>query len=148
MCSSDLWARAVIPTIIAQALERSEIRLGSLEPRRDLTFVEDTVSGFIAAATRPEATGRTIQLGTGTELSVGELVQTVGDLLGKELVPVGDSARVRPQRGEVDRLISDPSLARELLGWSAQTEVAEGLRRTITWIDANRGRFRPDTYAI
>src|SRR3954462_6262168 len=97
-------ARAIIPTIVAQALAGSTLRLGALHPRRDLTFVDDTVAGFLAAAVQDAAVGRTIQLGTNHDVSVGELVEKVGEILGRALSVEEDAARVRPAASEVERL--------------------------------------------
>lgn len=135
-------ARAVIPTIISQALRGDVLRLGSLDPRRDLTFVTDTVDGFVRAATSPEAVGRTVQLGTGHDVSVGDIVDTVARLVGKDLTVEQDPDRVRPEGSEVMRLIASPKLAGELLGWSARIDLEEGLRTTIEWIERSRERFR------
>jgi dTDP-glucose 4,6-dehydratase len=141
-------ARAVIPTIVSQALEGDTLRLGSLDPRRDLTFVADTVDGFVRAAGSPDAVGRTVQLGTGHDVSVADVVQTVGEILGKELNVTHDPERIRPEASEVMRLISSPRLAAELLGWTPQVDLAEGLRRTVEWIERSRERFRTEHYVI
>jgi dTDP-glucose 4,6-dehydratase len=141
-------ARAVIPTIISQALAGSAVRLGSLEPRRDLTYVQDTVDGFVAAACAPGAVGRTVQLGTNTDISVGELVGAIGELLGRELEVEVDDRRVRPDGSEVARLVSGPFLARELLGWEPRTDLRAGLAQTIAWIERNARRYRADDYVI
>jgi NAD dependent epimerase/dehydratase len=141
-------ARAVVPTIVTQALAEQPVRLGSLHPRRDLTFVADTVAGFIAAAQAPEAVGETLQLGTGVDVSVGDLVRIVGDLLGRELVVETDSERVRPAKSEVERLISDPSRAQELMGWEPSVDLREGLAQTMEWIERNASRYRTDHYVI
>jgi dTDP-glucose 4,6-dehydratase len=141
-------ARAVIPTIISQALAGDTLRLGSLDPRRDLTFVTDTVDGFVRAATSDAAVGRTVQLGTERDVSVGDIVDTVGELLGKELQVTQDPDRVRPENSEVMRLISSPQLAGELLGWTPTVSLEDGLQRTIDWIAASRERFRTDQYVI
>jgi NAD dependent epimerase/dehydratase len=141
-------ARAVIPTIISQALAGGPVRLGSLTPRRDLTYVEDTVAGFLAAADAPAAVGRTIQLGTGHDVSVGDIVAMVGEILGRKLEVEHDADRVRPANSEVERLISDPSLAFELTGWRPQIDLREGLARTIEWMESNTGRYRTDHYVI
>ena len=142
-------ARAVIPTIISQALAGPQLRLGSTDPRRDLTFAEDTAAGFVAAATAPEAAvGRTVQLGTGESVSVGEIVELVGELLGVALEVETDAARVRPEASEVRVLISDPSRARELLGWEPSVPLRDGLERTLRWIEANQARFRTGEYVI
>jgi len=139
-------ARAVIPTIITQALAGSTLRLGSLDPRRDLTFAQDTAAGFVAAAQCDAAIGRTIQLGTGEAVSIGEIVDLVGDILGRELEVQTDEQRVRPAASEVQLLLSDPSLAREVTGWEPQVGLRDGLSQTIAWIEANRDRFRTGEY--
>ena len=141
-------ARAVIPTIISQALEGDVLRLGSLDPRRDLTFVTDTVDGFVRAAQSPAAIGRTVQLGTEHDVSVGDIVRVVGELLGKELTVELDPARVRPEGSEVMRLISSPRLAGELMGWAPTVGLEDGLRRTIEWIERSRARYRTEHYVI
>src|SRR5690242_17582050 len=130
-------ARAIIPTIISQALAGQAVRLGSLHPRRDLTFVEDTVAGFVAAATHDAAVGRTIQLGTNHDVSVGDLVEMVGEVLGRDLVVETDPQRVRPEKSEVQRLVSGPFLAAELLEWEPRVNLRDGLARTIDWIERN-----------
>jgi NAD dependent epimerase/dehydratase len=139
-------ARAVIPTIITQALAGPTLRLGALDPRRDLTFVEDTAAGFIAAALADDAIGSTIQLGTGDSVSVGEIVDLVGELLGRDLQVETDPTRIRPPLSEVQLLLSDPARARRVTGWSPQVPLREGLARTITWVEANAGRFRTGEY--
>jgi dTDP-glucose 4,6-dehydratase len=141
-------ARAVIPTIISQALAGGPVRLGSLTPRRDLTYVEDTVSGFLAAAASEAAIGRTLQLGTGHDVSVGDIVDMVGELLGRTLEVEHDETRVRPAQSEVERLISDPSLARELTGWQPEHDLRDGLAQTIEWMQSNTARYRTDHYVI
>jgi NAD dependent epimerase/dehydratase len=142
-------ARAVTPTIITQALAGDTVKLGSLDPRRDLTYVTDTVAGMIAAATSADDTvGRTIQLGTGEAVSIGEILETVGELLGKRLIPELDEARVRPEHSEVQLLLSDPTLAKSVLGWTPTVSLAEGLSYTIEWISNNTIRYRTGEYAI
>jgi len=141
-------ARAIVPTIVSQAVTRPVLRLGSLDPRRDLTFVGDTAAGFIAASLAPGVDGATVQLGTGRDVSIGELVELVGKLLGRALEVELDAARVRPEGSEVQRLISDPSRALALLGWSPEVGLEEGLRRTIAWIERNPSFFTPERYAI
>jgi NAD dependent epimerase/dehydratase len=141
-------ARAVIPTIIGQALAGSTLRLGSLDPRRDLTFVEDTVAGFVAAARADGAIGTTVQLGTGEAVSVREIVELVGGLLGKELVVEIDPKRVRPPASEVELLLSDPARAASLCGWEPTVGLRDGLERTVAWIQAHAGLFRTGEYAI
>jgi len=140
--------RAVLPTIVVQALSGGTIRLGSLDPRRDMTFVSDTVAGFIAAAISDDAEGRTLQLGTGTDHSVGEMVEAVGKAVGRELEVETDPARVRPAASEVERLISDPSRMNECTSWQAETGLDEGISLMTAWIGENLDRFRPDEYAV
>ena len=139
-------ARAVIPTIIMQALTSDRLRLGSLDPRRDLTYAADTAAAMIAAACTPEAVGRTIQLGTGTDVSIGEIVEMVGRLLGKALEVELDEQRVRPPNSEVGRLISSPALAEEILGWQPKVDLADGLQRTIRWVEQSPQLFRAAEY--
>ena len=122
------------------------IRLGSLDPRRDMTFVTDTAAGFIAAAESDAALGRTVQLGTGTDHSIGEIVETVGEILGRELDVELDEQRVRPPDSEGMRLISSPALASELMGWKPTVDLREGLERTLKWIEANLHRYRVGDY--
>jgi len=141
-------ARAVVPTIISQALAGDTLKLGATDPRRDLTFVEDTARGYEAAATADAAVGQTIQLGTGHDVSIGEVVDMVADVLGKELTVETDQARIRPEKSEVMRLISDPAKAAELTGWRPEVELREGLERTIAWIEQNQSRYRVGDYAI
>ncbi|HEY1478973.1 MAG TPA: GDP-mannose 4,6-dehydratase [Gaiellales bacterium] len=141
-------ARAVIPTIISQALAGGSLKLGSLDPTRDLTFVTDTADGFIAAAVSDAAIGRTLQLGTGYDVSIGDLVEMVSKIVGRELPVELDAARVRPANSEVMRLISDPELAGQLTGWRHRVSLEDGLSQTIDWIGANQARFRTDHYVI
>jgi NAD dependent epimerase/dehydratase len=141
-------ARAVIPTIISQALRGNVVRLGSLDPQRDLTYVDDTVAGMVAAALTPAAVGQTVQLGTGHAVSVAEIVASVGEILGEELQTELDQSRVRPEGSEVQLLVSKPELAASLLGWAPSVDLREGLERTICWLRGNAGRYRSDEYAI
>jgi NAD dependent epimerase/dehydratase len=127
--------RAVLPTMLRQLLAgRSEIRLGRLDPRRDLTFVADTVDGFVRAAVAPGVEGETIQLGTGRADSIGELFELAKRLLDVEATVVEDPARMRPDASEVLVLRSDPTKARDLLGWEATTSLEAGLEATIDWL--------------
>lgn len=127
--------RAVLPTMLRQLLEgRSEIRLGRLDPRRDLTFVSDTVDGYVRAALADGIDGETIQLGTGRAESIAELFEIASRLLGARVTVVQDPARMRPDASEVMVLQSDPSRARALLGWEASTALEQGLGETIAWL--------------
>lgn len=130
--------RAVLPTMIRQLLAgRSEIRLGRLDTRRDLTFVSDTVEGFVRTATTPHLDGCTIQLGTGRAESIGELFAIASRLTGNPATVVLSADRVRPDASEVLALQSDPSLARRLLGWEATTDLETGIASTIDWLRAH-----------
>lgn len=129
--------RAVLPTMIRQLLAgQREIRLGRLDTRRDLTFVGDTVDGFVRAALAPGLEGRTIQLGTGRSETIAQLFDIARRLTGSDAVAVQDPARMRPDASEVLALLSDPSLARELLGWEAATGLEDGIGATIDWLRA------------
>ena len=139
-------ARAVIPTIITQALTRSTIRLGSLDTTRDFTFVEDTVAGFMAAAGTTGVEGGVFNLGVGQEIRVGDLAQKIIDKVGRPVEIQVTPERLRPENSEVLRLISDNRLARERLGWFPQVGLDEGLDRTIKWISSNIERYQPDRY--
>lgn len=140
--------RAVIPTIVTQALANEPIRLGNISPTRDLNYVADTVEGFIKAAESSKAVGEVINLGTGREISIGELAATILRTLGRDLQIITDTERVRPEGSEVERLCADANKARELLGWEPTHTLEEGLTRTIEWIRENNERYRLGAYTI
>jgi NAD dependent epimerase/dehydratase len=123
--------RAIIPTIIAQALAGGKLQLGNLDPVRDLTFVTDTARGFLAAARSQQALGETINLGVGAGPSVRDLVEKIGKLVGRTLEVETDTARVRRHGSEVVRLISDNRKAQKLTGWTPQVDLETGLAQTI-----------------
>ncbi len=141
-------ARAFIPTIISQAFTQPEIRLGSLTPERDMTFVADTVAGFIAAASAPGIEGETINLGAGETHSVGWFVERILTLMGVDKPVVTETARVRPEGSEVLKLLSDNSKARSLMQWRPTMPLDEGLRRMIEFVDSNRDHYRPENYTL
>jgi NAD dependent epimerase/dehydratase len=141
-------ARAFIPTIIAQALEREVIELGALEPQRDVTFVADTVAGFLAAATAPRVEGETINLGTGTTLSIGTFAARIMQLMAVSKPIRQDPKRVRPASSEVLKLVADSTKARSLLGWEAKTPLDEGLRAAIDFVARHRELYKPHLYAV
>ena len=127
--------RAVIPTILTQMLaSREEIHLGSLHPRRDFTFVTDTVDGFVKAAEAETSPGEVIQLGTGQAVSVGELVEICRSITGSTARVVASDERVRPEASEVQVLLSDPTRAGARLGWSPTTSLQQGLQLTAQWV--------------
>lgn len=134
-------ARAIIPTIISQALRSDTIRLGALSPTRDLVYVGDTVDGAMRIAGVPEAVGSVLQLGTGVEVSIGELCETICRVLGKTPEIVSDPGRMRPGKSEVMRLIADPSRAERTLGWKPKVSLEEGIERTAAWVRGNIAFF-------
>ena len=140
-------ARAVIPTIITQALTRDVVKLGALHPTRDLTYVTDTVRGFLMAAESEAAVGRPVNLGTNRSITIGDLAHLAIQLIGRDVAIVTDAQRIRPESSEVLRLRSDNTLARELMGWVPEVSLEEGLRRTIAWISDHLHRFDPERYA-
>lgn len=141
-------ARALIPTIITQLLTGEEVQLGHLRPTRDLLYVADTVEGFVYAAASPAALGKTINLGTGQEISVGDLVTKAAKLMGKTARIVSEERRKRPSESEVEQLRAANSLAKELLDWEPQYSLDDGLQRTIAWIGDHLEFYRPKHYAI
>lgn len=127
--------RAIIPTVLAQLLAGAErIHLGALSPRRDFTFVTDTVHGFIQAALADLEPGETVQLGTGTTVSIGELVGLCQDVVGTPAEVITEEQRIRPEGSEVEVLLSDPTYARERLGWTPTVSLEQGLRQTADWL--------------
>ena len=126
--------RAVIPAIIAQALSSQAIRLGSLTPRRDFTFVADTVAGFIAAAEAGEdVIGAEINLGTGRDISIGEVAALIRDQIDRNMPIEQDQTRIRPDGSEVMRLLSANKLAGSLLSWAPRISLEDGISQTISW---------------
>ena len=139
-------ARAVI---LAQLLQgKRTIELGSLTPKRDLTYVADTVRGFLAAGSVPGIEGKEIQLGTGRTDSVADVFKAACAALGVEATVVQKAERLRPDKSEVMVLQSDPALAAQLLGWRAEVGLEEGLGRTAAFVRDNLARYRPDGYAV
>lgn len=141
-------ARAIVPAIAIQAIRDGHVRLGLLEPRRDLTFVRDVVSGMIAIASSGAPPGSTLQLGNGFDVSVAELVQLIGEIVGKKLEVEVDPERVRPSDSEIARLVCDPAPTTALTGWRASTDLRTGLSETIAWLRSNLNRYRTDEYSI
>lgn len=141
-------ARAVIPTIITQVLTQKVIHLGNLDARRDLTFVSDTVAGFLRVAETPGVEGETFNLGTGTEVRIAELAEQIISLAGKPVEIKVDLARTRPDKSEVQRLLADNRLAHQRLGWQPQVGLREGLTHTIRWISDHLHLYRPGEYQV
>lgn len=147
--------RAVIPTIIRQCMEDvSLISLGSVSPTRDLTFVSDTVRAFGLALGNSRANGEVINLGTGTEISIGDLAIKIGSMMGINVEVSSTLDRMRPPRSEVERLMSDNSKALEIIGWqplySGREGLSKGLMETINWFKEahNFGNYRIDEFVV
>lgn len=136
-------ARAVIPTILGQLLAGADtIELGSLHPRRDFTYVDDTVEGFVRIATADLQMGTVVQLGTGRAVSIGDLVELCFDVTGTRAEVVTQDERIRPVGSEVQVLLSDATRARDLLGWEPLVPLRSGLEATAAWL---RGRVNAQT---
>lgn len=140
-------ARAVIPTIISQALCMDVVRLGALKPTRDLTFVKDTVKGFIRLA-ESDVVGRTVNIGSNFDISIGDLAKKILRLMGKEMEIVSEDERRRPKDSEVERLIVDNSEAKSLIGWKPTRTLDEGLSETVEWIGSHLNLYKAHQYVI
>lgn len=141
-------ARAVIPTIIAQALAGATLKLGSTTPQRDFNYVEDTVAGFLAVAGSDKAVGETINVGSGRTVSIADVIDIVAGITGRPLEVIADPQRVRPEKSEVGLLLADTGKAEALLGWTPQVPLEEGLRRTVEWIGRHPGRYKAQSYNV
>ena len=147
-------ARAVIPTIISQLANKSKVKLGSLSPTRDFSFVQDTANGFLAAAQSDAIVGQTINLGSGFEVSIKETAETIAKLMNTKLELVDDEQRVRPENSEVERLHASIEKAKTLLGWQPELKglagFETGLKKTIEWFSdpKNLSRYKADRYNL
>lgn len=141
-------ARAVIPTIITQILNDNVVRLGSLHPTRDLNFVSDTVDGFIKVAKSDRSVGEVINIGTGQEISVGELAKKIISIIGHKCEIVCENQRMRPENSEVERLLANNTKARELIGWEPQFTLDDGLKQTIEWFREHGSLYKANIYNI
>jgi dTDP-glucose 4,6-dehydratase len=141
-------ARAVIPTIISQALAGPVIKLGSVTPKRDFNYVGDTVAGFLAVGSSDEAVGQVINIGSGRTVAIGEVVDIVAKLIGKTLEVITDPDRVRPEKSEVGLLLADTRKAAERLGWHPKVSLEEGLARTIDWIASHQDSYKAQIYNV
>jgi NAD dependent epimerase/dehydratase len=133
--------RAVIPTIILQALYSSTVHLGSTDTRRDLTFVGDTARGFLAAARASKIDGETIQLGAQQEYSIAELVGLIGGIVNKRLKVISETNRRRPKGSEVERLYASNQGAQKRLHWQPEVSLQDGLERTVRWFSRRMDRY-------
>jgi NAD dependent epimerase/dehydratase len=144
-------ARAVIPTVITQLLAgRKTLKLGALTPTRDFNFVLDTCQGFMALAGCDSAVGKTVNIGSGTEISIGDTVTLVAELIGVDVQIECDEMRLRPANSEVERLICDNSLMESLTGHSPRHSLREGLSQTIDWLrhPENLQRYKVDQFNV
>lgn len=147
-------ARAVIPTIISQLANKSKVKLGSLSPTRDFSFVQDTANGFLAAAQSDAMVGQTINLGGGFEISIKETAETIAKLMNTKLELVDDEQRIRPENSEVERLHASIEKAKTLLGWQPELKglagFETGLKKTIEWFSnpSNLSRYKADRYNL
>jgi NAD dependent epimerase/dehydratase len=141
-------ARAVIPTIATQALTRDAIELGATDPTRDFLYVGDAVAGIMRCAEVAGIEGEVINLGTGVEVSIGEVAERLLRLAGRDLPVVRDERRVRPPDSEVERLVADTGKANTLLAWEPRSELEAGLKATIDWIDGSLDLYKTSTYNV
>jgi dTDP-glucose 4,6-dehydratase len=139
--------RAVIPSIISQALTKNKLTLGNTTPTRDFTFVTDTAEGFIKVA-ESESLGMEINVGSGKEISIEDLTKKIISLVGRDIVIEHDNQRVRPANSEVERLCADNAKARDVLGWLPKVSLTQGLEKTISFIKSNPGFYDPDKYRV
>jgi NAD dependent epimerase/dehydratase len=139
-------ARAIIPTIVTQALAREQVELGATTPTRDFLFVEDTAAGLARCAEADGVAGEVFNLGTGMEISIGDLATRILALLGRKVRVVTAEERLRPKGSEVERLVADVTRARQTLDWQPTLTLDEGLRRTIAWIEESLSSFKPEIY--
>lgn len=140
--------RAVIPTIIVQALTRDEVKLGSLEPSRDFTFAKDTANGFVKVAEAEGVLGEEINLGNDNTIRIGDLAEKIFKIIGKTPKIVADPQRVRPGKSEVMKLWASNEKAKRMIGWEPRISLDEGLRATIEWISTHIDLYRPDQYTV
>ena len=138
--------RAVLPTIINQALHSDRIKLGSITPVRDMLFVKDTANAFLAAGLSDKAAGHVINAGTGTGQTIGEMVEVIQEILGTSLEIVTDEDRIRPEKSEVFELVCNHEKARELLGWEPTYSFSEGISETIEFFKLHSDKKQISEY--
>jgi len=144
-------ARAVIPAIIVQLLSgQRRVKLGNVHPTRDLNYVEDTCRGFLALAGCKESIGKSINVGSGREISIGDLALLIARVIGVEIEIVSDNQRMRPGSSEVERLLSDNSLITSLTDYAPAVTLEEGIRRTVEWFRNPQflERYKADIYNV
>lgn len=142
-------ARAVIPTIITQILAgANRIKLGNVHPTRDLTFVKDTVAGFLAVQQSTSLIGEVANIGMNREIAIGDLAARIAKIMNKELEIQGDEVRIRPENSEVERLWCDNHKLREHTSWEPRYDLNRGLEETIDWVAAHLNSFKGDIYNV
>lgn len=144
-------ARAVIPTIITQiAAGKKQIQLGDVSPTRDFNYVKDTCRGFIALAEAEQAIGETVNIGSNFEISVGDTLNLIKNIMASDVEFLVDEQRLRPEKSEVNRLWCDNSKIKQLTGFAPQVTLEEGLRRTVAWFGNadNLKRYKADIYNV
>lgn len=141
-------ARAVIPTIISQALTGNKINLGNISTVRDMNYIKDTVQGFVKIAQSDKSVGEVINIGSGRGLTIKEIADTVIRLLNKNIKINFDKKRLRPEKSEVEVLICDYRKAEKLIDWIPEFTIEKGLIETIKWIKDNLKYFKPEIYNI
>lgn len=142
-------ARAVIPTIISQVLSGAEtLKLGAVSPKRDLTYVKDTVHGFIRMAEVEASVGDTINVGSNYEITIEDLAAMILKLIGREIPIECQESRLRPEKSEVNRLWCDNRKAAEMIGWTPSYTLEKGLSETIEWIRDNLNYFKTNIYNV
>jgi NAD dependent epimerase/dehydratase len=141
-------ARAIIPTIISQALTRDEIKLGSTEPVRDFNFVEDVAHAFVKVAESPECMGEVVNIGSGEGITIGELSKEILRIIGCEKPVVTEERRVRPHASEVFKLICDNRRAFELAGWKPTHSLRQGLVKVVEFVSTHLDLYKADQFTI
>ncbi len=142
-------ARAIIPTLITQiASGKKELQLGNLTPTRDFNFVKDTVLGLIALAECDKAIGQTINIGSGTEISISDLADTIKRMMKSDAGAITDDCRVRPDTSEIQRLRCDNSKIISLTGFKPRYTLEQGLDITIEWIKKHLAKYKPNIYNV
>ena len=142
-------ARAVIPTIISQILAgKTEIKLGSLTPTRDFNFVKDTAEAFIKVAESEKTIGEVINSGSNYEITIGDTVRKIINIIGKDVKILCDDERIRPENSEVNRLWAYNAKIKELTGWQPNYTIDQGLEATVEWVKNNMQYFKTDIYNV
>ena len=142
-------ARAIIPTVITQILNGEEkIRLGNLNPTRDLTFVKDTVKGFLEIARTDKTIGQVTNIGMNNEISIGELVAIISELMNADIKILSDKQRVRPTNSEVERLLCENTKIKQITNWQPQYNLEKGLKETVAWLKDNIHLYKPKIYNV